>query len=124
MTFIFGGAHQGKLDYAKDSFAIADGQVFFCRDCQIDFSKPCIYGIEEFTYACVQQQEDPVAYFRENREQWKDSVLICRDIFCGVVPLDATQRQWRQVTGRLCQYLAAEASQVSRIFCGLEQRLK
>ena len=50
--------------------------------------------------------------------------LICRDIFCGVVPMGAENRAWRQKTGRLCQYLSREAEQVSRIFCGLEQRMK
>ena len=51
-------------------------------------------------------------------------VLILEDIFCGVVPLGAENRAWRQNTGRLAQYLSREATQVSRIFCGLEQRLK
>ena len=50
--------------------------------------------------------------------------MICQDIFCGVVPMGAELRAWRQDTGRLCQYLAGEADRVSRIFCGLEQRLK
>jgi adenosyl cobinamide kinase/adenosyl cobinamide phosphate guanylyltransferase len=50
--------------------------------------------------------------------------LILQDIFCGVVPMGAENRAWRQRTGRLAQYLSKEATQVSRIFCGLEQRLK
>ena len=58
------------------------------------------------------------------REQWKDSVLICQDISSGVVPMEAQLRQWRNANGRLCQYLAGQADQVIRVFCGLEQRLK
>ena len=57
-------------------------------------------------------------------EQWQDAILILRDVFCGVVPMEAETRAWRQKTGRLAQYLSKEATQVSRIFCGLEQRLK
>jgi adenosyl cobinamide kinase/adenosyl cobinamide phosphate guanylyltransferase len=38
--------------------------------------------------------------------------------------MGAENRAWRQRTGRLAQYLSKEAKQVSRIFCGLEQRLK
>ena len=38
--------------------------------------------------------------------------------------MDKQQRLWRINTGRLCQYLSKEADKVSRIFCGLEQRLK
>ena len=29
-----------------------------------------------------------------------------------------------KILGRLCRYLSLEAAQVSRLFCGLEQRLK
>ena len=42
----------------------------------------------------------------------------------GVVPMGAENRAWRQRTGRLSQYLSREADRVSRIFCGLELRLK
>lgn len=124
MILIIGGAYQGKLDFAKDTLGITDGDVYTCAGAEIDFTKSCVDHIEEFVYACIRQGVDPAAYFQARKEQWKDSVLICEDIFCGVVPMEAENRRWRQVAGRLCQYLAGEAQQVSRIFCGLEQRLK
>jgi len=124
MVFIFGGAYQGKLDHAKVTCGLSDDDVFVCNGAEIDFSKQCIYRIEEFTYACIQNGIEPRKYFEERRVEWKDSVLICQDITCGVVPLGADMRAWRDSTGRLCQYLSEEAEQVSRIFCGLEQRLK
>ena len=120
MILIIGGAYQGKLDFAKETFGVTDAEVYICGGGDIDFSKRCICGIEEFT-AC---HDDPVAYFEAHRADWKDSILILRDIFCGVVPMGAENRAWRQKTGRLARYLSKEASRVSRIFCGLEQRLK
>ena len=120
MILIIGGAYQGKLDFAKDAFGITDEDVFTCDTGKIDFSKRCIYKIEEFTFG----HPDPISYFQAHREEWKGSILICQDIFCGVVPMGTENRAWRQNTGRLCQYLSKEAAQVSRIFCGLEQRLK
>lgn len=120
MVLIIGGAYQGKLDFAKQTFGLTDGDIFTCNGPEIDFSRGCIDKIEEFSAA----HPDPMGYFQAHREDWQDSVLICRDIFCGVVPVDARDRAWRQETGRLVQYLAGEAARVSRIFCGLEQRLK
>lgn len=122
MKLILGGAYQGKLEYARSTCGVRD--VFTCSGGEIDFSAPCIDKIEEFTYACVGENRDPVAYFQENRDKWQDSILICQDIFCGVVPLGADLRAWRQNTGLLCQYLAKEARSVVRIYCGLEQKLK
>ena len=120
MILIIGGAYQGKLDYAKSTFGITDADIYTCTGAEIDFSRRCICKIEEFT--C--HHPDAIGYFRAHRGQWQDSILICEDVFCGVVPMGAEQRAWRQNTARLCQYLAGEARQVSRIFCGLEQRLK
>ena len=120
MILIIGGAYQGKLDFAKEAFGLTDADIHICDRGEIDFSKRCIYGIEEFTWG----HPDPAAYFREHRKEWEDSILILRDVFCGVVPMEAETRLWRQKTGRLAQYLSKEANQVSRIFCGLEQRLK
>ena len=120
MILIIGGAYQGKLDYVKDTFGITDADVYTCGAKGIDFSKKCIYKIEEFAF----HHPDPIGYFAAHREAWQDSILIIQDIFCGVVPMGAENRVWRQRTGRLAQYLSREATQVSRIFCGLEQRLK
>lgn len=124
MILIIGGAYQGKLDYAKTAFQLKEKDVFTCTGMELDFSKRCVRHLEEFCYACVRQGIEPKDIFERNREQWENSILICRDLFCGVVPMDPVEREWRQATARLCQYLAREAEQVSRLFCGLEQRLK
>lgn len=124
MILIIGGAYQGKLTYAKAALGVEDEDVFTCQGTQIDFRKRCVRNLEEFSFACVQAGLDPKAYLEEHQEQWKDTIFLCRDIFCGVVPVDPEVRQWRQTTGWMCQYLAGEAQSVFRMFCGLEQKLK
>ena len=120
MILIIGGAYQGKLDFARNAFGLGTEDVHTCKGNDIDFSKRCIYKIEEFTW----NHPDPLNFFQTHRAHWEDSILICQDISSGVVPMGEENRVWRQNTGRLCQYLAREATQVSRIFCGLEHRLK
>ena len=124
MTLIIGGAYQGKLAFARETFSLGEDDVFTCTGTGIDFSKPCVNALEEFTLACIRAEVDPVEYLRAHRPQWEDTVFICQDLFCGVVPIDDTLRAWRHTTGLVCQYLSWEAARVSRIFCGLEQRLK
>ena len=125
MHFIIGGAYQGKLDYAKKRYGLRDADVFTCTEADgIAFGAPCIDRLEEFALRCVRNGQDAVEIMRENRAEWENAVLICCDLFCGVVPLGADMRAWREMTGRLCAYLAAEAETVTRMFCGLEQRLK
>lgn len=124
MRLIIGGAYQGKVDFAKDTYDLKEEDVFYCSDGDIDFSKPCIADIEKFTYACVQEGIDALEFFKSRKEEWEKSILICKDIFCGVVPIGADLRVWTRTTGKLCQYLSEEAQSVSRIFCGMEQKLK
>ena len=48
MVLIIGGAYQGKLDFAKETFSLTDGDVFACVSEEgIDFSRKCIDKIEE-----------------------------------------------------------------------------
>ena len=125
MEFIIGGAYQGKLDNALKKYNLTENEIFTCTvEHGIEFGARCIYKIEEFTLWCVRNGKDATEIFKENRNKWADSVLICQDIFCGVVPLGADMRAWRDMTGWLCAYLSEEAASVTRMFCGLEQRLK
>ena len=105
-----------------EKLGIPETQIFTCEDTHIDFSKPCIDRLEDYVLACVQAGIDPMEQLKE--QDLSDKVIICMDIFCGVVPIDATMRLWRHTTGLACQYLAQNADSVSRIYCGLEQRLK
>ncbi len=125
MDLIIGGAYQGKLDCARRKFGVTDAEVYTCTETAgIEFGARCIDKLEEFTLRCVRNGADALEILRNNRAAWQNSVLICCDIFCGVVPMGADMRAWREMTGRLCAYLSAEADSVTRVFCGLEQRLK
>lgn len=128
MIVIFGGAYQGKLEYAKENFNISDNDVYVCSadSTAIDtaLSKKIIYGLENFTFACVkaglEAREELAAY----REELKDKIIICADISQGIVPLDADQRAWREMNGRCMLWLGREADRVIRVFCGLGQDIK
>lgn len=39
----------------------------------------------------------------------REIVIVCDEIGCGVVPIDAFERRWREETGRACCYLAKKA---------------
>ena len=125
MELIIGGAYQGKSAYAVKKYGLTENDIFTCTEdgCPV-FGAKCVDRLEEFTLYCVRGGIDAVEFFKAHRGEWSDSALICRDIFCGVVPMGADMRAWREMTGRLCAYLSAEAETVTRIFCGLEQKLK
>ena len=122
MDLIIGGAYQGKTDYAKEKFALTDGEIAVCETQTPDMAARCLCHLERFALACVKAGKEPAQVLKNY--DLRDKILICDDISCGVVPIDATMRLWRHTTGLVCQYLAKNADSVSRIYCGLEQRLK
>lgn len=147
MILIFGGAYQGKLDYAQKNFDIKT--VCDCSGgAAPDFTADAIYGIEGFVKRCAMRRYEALAgkepekqvkrqspesvlppleaadWFSERRKAWQDKVLIMTDVSQGIVPMDPALRVFREMNGRLMLRLAAEASEVHRVFCGIGKRVK
>lgn len=125
MDLIIGGAFQGKTAYAKEHYGFSDGEIFTCTaEMGADFSRPCVRRLEQYALFCLRRGLVPEQEILTRREEWKQAVLICDDISCGVVPMEAETRAWREATGRMLAVLSREAATVTRLFCGLPQRLK
>lgn len=123
MELIFGGAFQGKLEYAKKNFDIET--VCECSEtAEPDFGKDAVCALEKFVLKCVRDGVEAADYFRENKEKWQDKVLILTDVSQGIVPMDAELRAFREMNGRLMLYLANEAEEVIRVFCGIGKKVK
>ncbi|MCF0150129.1 MAG: bifunctional adenosylcobinamide kinase/adenosylcobinamide-phosphate guanylyltransferase [Firmicutes bacterium] len=119
MDLITGGAYQGKRTYAMKHFSVSEEDIFCCsEDAPCDFTAGCIDHLENYVLYCVKNHLEPAMDFRS------DAVLIGRDISCGVVPTDPLIRRYREVYGRYLQTLAARCDSVTRMFCGLPQKLK
>lgn len=54
----------------------------------------------------------------------RKKVVMCNEVGCGIVPMDAAERAWRDRVGRTCALLAARAERVMRICCGIPVCLK
>lgn len=125
MELIIGGAYQGKLDYAKRTFGIADDDIFECGDgLPLELSKKCITHFERWCYGCSVNGIEPKEKLSEISELISDKVIICNDISCGIVPIEPDIRAWRECVGRTLTFLAQTADSVTRIFCGIPQKLK
>ncbi len=125
MKLIFGGAYQGKLDYALKHFD-ADASVYQCADTEleIDFSKTIVNSLHRLVLAQLRNGIDPCRYIEEHLDRLQSTIVICDDISCGVVPMDAEMRAWREAVGRVLMTLAKHSEKVVRVFCGLGTQMK
>lgn len=116
MTLIVGGAGQGKLAFALEKLHLDKTKV--SRD--PGSTAPVVAGLE--------------GWLRDNPEPWDalDALLeanphvtiLCREVGCGVTPMDENDREWRERVGRVCCELAKRAEHVIRVCCGIPMFLK
>ena len=122
MILIIGGAYQGKTEYAKKTYGLQDADIFTCENTDIDPNARAIRHLERCALACVRTGKEPAEELKAL--DLSEKILICEDISCGVVPMDAEAREWREAVGRMNAMLASKAERVTRLFCGLPLELK
>lgn len=123
MILIFGGAYNGKKEFARSKFGLKEEDIFLCKDEVLRFDKKAICGLHIFTKKCVLNDIDSVKVIKDNIELLKDKIIICDEIGSGIVPMTKEDRMWREENGRVLQYLCKNADEVYRVFFGLSEKL-
>lgn len=131
MVLITGGAYQGKTDFAKEILRekygsiqedkIADGTV---ADQEQMGEALLITNVHLWVAGLLKEECDPCREAERLIQKNPDVVLVVNELGCGVVPVDAFDRNWREVTGRVCCLLAEKAEAVYRVICGIGTRIR
>ena len=126
MILIIGGNYQGKLDFTRQRYRLADEEIQVCDESTdaLDFSKRCIAYIDRFALNRIRAGCEPAEALGTDPGRYRHAVFITNDISGGVVPMDPALRAWREACGRMNLKLAREADEVWRLFCGIPQRVK
>ncbi len=122
MHVILGGRYQGKRSYAERLYS------HFPAVSDLKSSNMIVPGLVVNVHLGVRrlltQHTDPCGFFTQRLSVLRECVILCEEICGGIVPVDEFGRLWRDETGRVYQYLAANADIVERVFAGLVLRLK
>lgn len=129
MKLIIGGAYQGKRRYAAKQYGIAPADMADGAALPPDeaFAKPCIYNFQFFVKSRLQSEGDflKIVEWTKQLLQTNPSVLIIMDeVGSGIIPMEKSEREWREAAGRIGCLLAEHAESVERIICGLAVRIK
>ncbi|MDD6212561.1 MAG: bifunctional adenosylcobinamide kinase/adenosylcobinamide-phosphate guanylyltransferase [Clostridiales bacterium] len=139
MILITGGAFQGKGTFARslgadilekagsretvnrDRIPEADGR--FCESSEAENAMVWNYFTE---WLCRKWKAGEP--WEQELEQVltvnPEIILVTRELGCGLVPIDAFDRSFRENHGRLCCRLAERASEVYRVSCGVAMKIK
>ncbi len=110
MILITGGAYQGKGDVAMQL--------------QKESGAPIIAHLEKQIAAELRENKDPYSYVEALMKECPEAIVTMDELGCGIVPTDAFDRNWREITGRISCVLAKEAAAVYRVSCGLAMQIK
>ncbi|GLB60954.1 bifunctional adenosylcobinamide kinase/adenosylcobinamide-phosphate guanylyltransferase [Cytobacillus sp. NCCP-133] len=144
MHFVTGGAFNGKSKWVKDFYRLEEvqyqwisaykGKVNMDTD-QNSADIHILEGVELWIRGLAKEFNTD-----EVRTRWKNQlrfwlgwekedihrrvILIGSDISKGIVPVEAADRYWRDVTGWAYQDTAAAADRIDLIWYGISQKIK
>ncbi|WP_428910547.1 bifunctional adenosylcobinamide kinase/adenosylcobinamide-phosphate guanylyltransferase [Niallia sp. Krafla_26] len=142
MHFVTGGAFNGKSKWVKANnlevccwISAYHGESLPTYLDQVKESTIVLEGIEQWVKQWLEElNEDDVRkkwqsllqQLRswENRDKCRKVILIGTDLTKGIVPLHRSDREWRDVCGRVFQDTALSCERVDLIWYGLNKRLK
>lgn len=124
MKFVTGGAYQGKLKFAREKFPSiqwTDGAV-----CPLEAVASC-EGMDHFhifVKRWLQEGKTRQELVHTILDKNRNGIFVCDETGCGLVPVDAFEREYREMTGRISTELAGYADEVYRVVCGEAVRLR
>lgn len=122
VILITGGACQGQAEFAKklaEESGKHDG-----AEAGAENSWVVVEDIHLLIAEQLRQKKDPWKEICSLTEQYPHLILTVNELGCGIVPVDAFDRAWREMTGRICCELAKQAQAVYRLICGIPAKLK
>lgn len=124
MKLIIGGAHQGKLAYAKREYK--DRKWLDGDTCDLEDLYTCggIFHFEGYLRRMMEDGRELTGFTSSLVENNPDIIIICAEIGSGLVPAEVFERNYREQTGRVCTELAGYAARVDRVICGIGTVLK
>lgn len=106
MVLVVGGMAQGKYAFAK---TLSEDVV---KDLHVEIRR------------CMERGEDPWKWVDQIQSEHSGGVVTMAELGCGLIPMDAFEREYREIVGRIACELAKHAEAVYRVCCGIATQIK
>lgn len=126
MILIIGGYAQGRLAYVMENYNLKMDDVFNLKEEEFSYwnGQKIIYNAESLVTKWLREEKNPCKEIEVILPELKDTIVITQEVGCGLVPVTAEQRLWREEVGRFNVYLAENSETVIRVCCGLGMKIK
>lgn len=129
MWLITGGAYQGKLQYALEITGIKENDIIEGSNCELNelLEAPLVHHFHLWIKRRMEEGQEVTEINKlvdQILHRNPNIVIIVDELGCGIVPMDAFDRNYRESVGRVCCKIAKEAKEVHRVICGLGMVIK
>ncbi len=136
MVLIIGGRSQGKTTFANEKYGrdavFIDGLQDIIKGWLVclpeDYTEKLANKLSyNGTVAPDMSESDILSNaFMQNvmNDIPLNAIVICDEVGCGIVPLDRSERLYRDIVGHVCCMIAARADSVIRVHCGIGMKIK
>lgn len=126
MRLIIGGAYQGKTRYAAEKYGLADSEIISGEmlDGNIPDGVKCVNDLHLYIKKIIADGGDPIENISGIISRYPEIIFIMNEIGNGIIPMERTERIWREQVGRTGCFLAGKAESVERLICGMAVRIK
>ena len=133
MDLIIGGCHQGKTQYVMDVYGYAPEEIVNGEDLKVEnhvspdealTGKKCLNHFHLLVRRLLEEHISVEEYLDQLFAGNDIEVILTDEIGCGIVPIDAFEREYREAVGRQCCRLAQRAVRVCRVAAGIASYIK
>lgn len=124
MILITGGASQGKLKFVTEHFR--PKEIINGADCDLSIPKnaECAINYHELIRRLMHENADTAAFTRKFCAENQNAVIIMNEVGSGIIPIEKSEREWRENVGKCGCIIAESASAVIRMTCGIPTVIK
>lgn len=118
MIMITGGAYQGKKDFVKAHY---NCDILNGENCDYEsvFTAKCVSNYHQLVKRLIGNGQNAVSYTERVCRENTDLIVIINEVGSGIVPLEKSDRLWREQVGMAGSLIAKNSDMVVRLICGI-----
>ena len=126
MKLVVGGAYQGKVQFVCDTFGLTKEEMIDGATCEYEAIKEAkaIYNLQLYIKRLLMDGKEDKEFLISQIKKNPNIIVICNEMGSGLVPVEAFDRKYREMVGRVQCELAKNSKEVYRVYCGIGVKIK
>lgn len=126
MIFVIGGKYNNKLNFVLEKYNLDKDQVYYGESKEEYKGERVIYNFHEFNRKLLNEGKtvEEITDLVEELLNIEDLIIISDECGYGIVPIEKSDRVFREAHGRISCFVASKALEVYRVMYGTALKIK